>query len=334
MKQFTRAGVVSVVLGVLATPATAHRDDARALSHEFGRVRQGTIVRHQFTLPAGAVKDERISRVEVSQPGMKARFKPDVSAERSAVIRLEWDTAVLQGPVKGEAFVRWENATAPVVRLTLRGHVEPLIEVQPLPAAFFSVFQGESAERVLTLVNHDERPVTIRGIDTKSDHFNADIEVVEPGRRFDLHVRVPENAPVGRVMESLTVRTDHPERPEIVVPVNVLVKEDVYANPEEVDFGGIDRAALARTPAVLDLMKQVFLVKRRQGPFQLTSVSCDIPGVQVAYAPMEKESAIFKFEVGLEPSRLMPGPLVGMINIRTSDERFPEIAVPVRGVVR
>ncbi|MPY89436.1 MAG: hypothetical protein GEU99_16095 [Luteitalea sp.] len=334
MVRFTLTGTVAALLGILATPAIAQRDDAQALSHEFGRVRQGTIVRHQFALPAAVTKGDRISRVEVSQPGMKARFKPDVSAECPAVVRLEWDTAVLQGPVKGEAFVRWENAAAPVVRLTLRGHVAPLIEIQPLPAAFFSVFHGESAERVLTLVNHDERPVTIRGIDAKSQHFNADIDVVEPGRRFDVHVRVPENAPVGRVMESLTVRTDHPERPEIIVPVNVLVKEDVYANPEEADFGGIDRAALARTPAVLDLMKQVFMVKRRQGPFQLTSVSCDIPGVKVAYSPTEKESAIFKFEVGLEPSRLMPGPLVGTISIRTSDERFPEIAVPVRGLVR
>jgi len=41
----------------------------------------------------------------------------------------------------------------------------------------------------------------------------------------------------------------------------------------------------------------------------------------------------FAFDVSLLKDALRPGAIDGRIRIRTNDERFPEIVVPVRGVI-
>jgi hypothetical protein len=147
-------------------------------------------------------------------------------------------------------------------------------------------------------------------------------------------VRVLEDAPVGRFMESVTLKTDDPGWPEIRVPINVLVKADVFVNPEQVNFGEVDKAALTRTPRLVDLQTQTFLVKRRQGPFRITDVSCDAEGVKVRQSPTDQESDVFQFDIAPDPDALKRGSLQGTIRIRTSDSRFPELVVPVTGIVR
>jgi hypothetical protein len=114
---------------------------------------------------------------------------------------------------------------------------------------------------------------------------------------------------------------------------NVFVKADVYANPEEVDFGEIDLAALKRNPGRLPLLTQTFLVKRRQGPFTVRAYSTDVPGLAITTSP-GRADAIHQFTISVSLDKLTAGPLEGRINIRTSDPQFPEIEIPVHGKVR
>ena len=134
-------------------------------------------------------------------------------------------------------------------------------------------------------------------------------------------------------MEGVTLHTDAPNHEAVRVPVNVLVKADVYANPEDVDFGEIDLAALKRNPARLPLFNQTFLVKRRQGPFDIKTYSTDVQGVVIKTSP-GRADAIHEFSVSISPDKLSVGPLEGHIRIQTSDSRFAEIVIPVHGRVR
>ncbi len=302
--------------------------------HDFGRVRQGESVYHEFQVAnPRADGAARVLRVDVTAPGMSAKFKPDVAAGEMATIKVTWNTSRVQGATSGKAIVRWADPTVPSVTLALKGIVQPPIELLPMPAAFFSMFQDESAERVIEIVNHETRPLRIHRLEPDGGHFDAKIREVEPGRKFELRVVVPKGAAIGRFMEGVTLHTDAPGHETVRVPVNVLVKADVYANPEAVDFGEIDLATLNRNPARLTLLAQTFLVKRRQGPFAITEYSTDVPGLVLTTSPGQAD-AVHQFSVSLAPDRLSAGPLEGQIRIKTSDSRFPEILVPVHGRVR
>jgi hypothetical protein len=64
-------------------------------------------------------------------------------------------------------------------------------------------------------------------------------------------------------MESATVLTDRADSPRLTVSVNVLVKADLYANPETVDFGSINLTEVDRSPRLLELLTQPVMLRRR-----------------------------------------------------------------------
>jgi hypothetical protein len=295
---------------------------------------QGDVVRQAFSIQ-GVPPGTAISRVEVDQPGLSARFRRTPEPGSQPQVRLEWDTTPLSGQVEGKATVMWADPTTAPVTLRLRGKVRPPFDVTPVPAVFLSAFVGETKAQTLTIAVTGDAPVTITRVEPDGTHFSAALKTIEAGRRYELAVSVPPNASPGRFMERVVLHTSHPTRPRLVIPVNVLVKADVYANPEDVDFGQIALAQVSRQPSMQPLLTETFIVRRRQGPFAITKVASDVPWLKIARDPAAGRSEAFRFDVSLDFARLVPETkLDGTITISTDDPRFPEIKVPVRGAVR
>ena len=76
----------------------------------------------------------------------------------------------------------------------------------------------------------------------------------------------------GRYEESLRIEVDGPEAVRLEVPVHLMVKADLYASPDVVDFGDIPLDRAAQAPGVFDLLRQTILVKKRAGEFRIASV--------------------------------------------------------------
>ncbi len=174
----------------------------------------------------------------------------------------------------------------------------------------------------------------ILGLESNCDRFMAAVETVEASRRYKLRVTTKPDAPLGCSQEPLYLITDHPTRSRLRVLVNVLIKSDVYVNPETVDFGQVEMAEISGSPGLLNLLGQTFLVKTRQGEISLTSVGSDLDFLEIRQFAPEGKSATFRIDVGLKHARLRPGPISGSIHVATSDPRFPELTVPVRGEIR
>ncbi len=331
--------IICAVLCVL-TPALSAAPQAipqallSATSHEFGIVKQGTRVGQVFTVRNEGTASLTLELLQLTQPGMTAKFKPQVAPAAEGTIRLEWNTAQVKGPVEGIAILRLNDPLRREVRFVLKGTVQPPIEFQPFAAVFLSAFRGETLERAVKIINNEDRPLKILGLEPSSDYFTARVETVEAGKTYDLRVSTKPDAPFGRVQQQLSLRTDHPEQDRLRVLVNVLIKPDVYANPETIDFGQVQLADLSGRPRLLDLLTQTFLVKTRRGDMQLKSVRSDLDFLDIKQSPPEGKAGAFRVDVGLVQQRLRPGPISGVIRIVTDDPRFPKIAVPVRGEIR
>jgi len=301
--------------------------------YDFGLVRQGEKVSHTFSVPGDPAVPVLIARVDLTQADMTARFDPRVPAGGSASVTITWNTARVTGPVEGQAVVRWADKARSPLTLTLRGRVRPIIEILPLPAVFFSVYRDELVEQTVTIRNYDDAPVHITRMESAGEHFTARLRAVRPGQEYQLSVAVPSGGAPGRYLESLVLHTDHPIRPRVRIAVNVLIKRDIHANPDEVDFGDVSVDELRRSPSLTDLLTQTILVKRREGPFEIRSVRSDVAALRIVKSP-DGPSQIFRLDVMLDPARLERSTLGGSIRLATSDPAFPEITVPVRGVLR
>jgi hypothetical protein len=264
---------------------------------------------------------------------MAARFAATILPHREGRITIEWDTGRIAGEVEAEGVVRFaEPAPAPVT-LVLKGVVRPPIELLPYPAVFVSVFAGESAERHVRIVNHEARPLAITRVEEGGRQFAAALDTLEPGRVYELRVRVPTGVPPGRYEEAIFLHTDHPVRSRIPIAVNILVKTEVYANPEEVDFGTVSLDDLAKSPSLLAALTQTLLIKRREGEFEIKALAADIAFLRISRSP-DGRSGTFRIDVELDRERLRPGLITGSIRVVTSVEAFPELFIPVRGELR
>ena len=127
-------------------------------------------------------------------------------------------------------------------------------EFSALSAVFLSLFQGESRERSVEILNDQDRPLRILNIEPSADYFTPVLRAVHDGEEYQLTLKVGPNAPVGRHEELVSVRRDDAASPELRVSVSLLVKTDVYLNPKRVDFSEVSLAQFRRDPSLSDLV--------------------------------------------------------------------------------
>jgi hypothetical protein len=325
------------VAALQQSPAAADGSKAVALEavYDFGAIDQGATVSHSFTIRNDGTAPLTVARIDLSQPGMKSRFGRTIPPGAEGRITIQWDVTRMSGDVMADAVVHFENPGQPRLTLTIKGTITPPIEIRPAPAVFFSVYRDETAEQAITIVNNEERPLRIGAIRPEGEHFLAELATIEAGRVYEIRVKVPRGLPPGRYMETLLVDTDHPRRQQLRIGVNVFVKNDLHATPEFVDFDHISAEQLRRAD-LAKLLGQTVTLRKRQGQFRITGISTDVRGLRIerSPAPVESSAAAFRIDVGVEPGAIQPGSLEGSIRISTDDKEFPELRIPVRGMVK
>jgi uncharacterized protein DUF1573 len=324
------------LLAAAAFPGEAERLPQAMLvapDHDFGEVRLGQTVSHDFLVKNVGKGVLKVERAELSLPNMALRSKP-IEPGSEGRINLELKTAGMAGVVEAQALVYFNDPRLPRAVLTLRGRVRPPLEIRPFGSVFLAAFRDEPVERVLTLVNNEEKPVEVQQVRSEGGHFVASLKTVEPGKVYAVSVKMVSGTPVGRYEDTLVIEMSSPVGRVLRVPVHLLVKPDLYATPDAADFGEISLEQIRRSVGILDLLKQVILVSGRRDQFSILSIACDLPAVMVRQTPSSGPSRTFRIEASLNSERLERGPLRGSIVVKTSDTELPEIRIPVRGEVR
>src|SRR5512140_823640 len=150
--------------------------------HDFGTVRQGNKLVHVFRIQNTGRLPLSIFRVDLTLPGMVARFKGHIPAGEEGTITVQWDTSRVNGPIEGDATLSLNDPKQPQIALRLKAVVQPGIELVPYAAVFFSVFRDETPERSVQIVNHEDRPVSIRSVEAPSEHYRVELDAVQPGK--------------------------------------------------------------------------------------------------------------------------------------------------------
>jgi len=319
-------------LAMVATRPAAAGLVAPEPIHRVGTVRQGAVLSERFVVRNEGAAPLRIARIELGEPGMRVRFRRDIPPGAEGTVTLEWDTRASDGDTRAEAAIILADGGKPAAILAIEATVVPRLAIEPLPAAFLSLYRGECASTSLTIRNNDKKSLAVTVVEPAGRHFDVRLTTLEPGRTYELRVDAADGLKPGRYREALELMTDDPERPRVKVPVNILVKDELYVTEEGIDFGRVRLADLAQDAGLIDLLTQTFLVKRRDLPFRVVDLWWDLPELEVTREP-EGPSSTFRFDVRLRPQALRPGLLSGELVIVTDDPEFPQIVVPVRGVL-
>jgi hypothetical protein len=325
--------VATTLAGEAGETGTAPQARLAATDYDFGEVRQGQTVSHDFlvrNLGKGVLRTER---AELSHRNMKLKA-PTIGPGSEGQISLELKTTETAGKIEAQAMVFFNDPQLPKAVLTLRGKVRPPIEFRPFGAVFLAAFKDEPVERVLTVVNNEVNPLAIKQIRNEGSHFVAALKTVEVGKVYTVSVRVVPGVPAGKYEETLVIEVSSPAARVLRLPVHLFVKPDLYPNPDVVDFGRVSLELIRGPRKVQDLLNQTILVTSRRDQFSIVSIVCDLPAVTLQQTPTSGPSRTFQVDVSLTQERLVRGPLRGSIAVRTSDPDLPELRIPIQGDVR
>jgi len=301
-------------------------------TQNFGTVEQGSTLTETFALRNTGDTPLEIRHIEVSAFGMKVRTRQQIAPGESGLIKLNWDTRRYTGSVEERAIIHLSDPNRPELQLTLKGHLQPPIDIKPRPAFYLSQFQGENRSRNLIIENHQQHALNITRLEARGNHFIPSLKILDAGKRFALTAEVPTAVPVGKYRESLILHTDDPKHPRISVEVNVLVKADLYVQPTEADFGHVQLSNARKHPQMAKLLQQQFIIKRRAGRMTIKSITSDIPALLIDSGPMQNVRS-FALNAGLDLTQISPGPVSGNIVLTTNDPDHPTISIPVSGFI-
>ena len=284
---------------------------------DFGRIRRGEKIMHEFHVHNSGSAPLAFTSAELSMPGMTCRISPPLAPGADGTITVEWKTDRVQGAVDGLAEISTNDPENPSIALALTGRIDGPLSIEPLPAVFLSVFRANTAG-----------PVSLRLVAGEGSHYRAAIDSVEPGRAWRLRVRPAAGVLPGRYDETLTLESGDPSIGRVAVPVHLFVKGDVYANPDDLDFGDVGVPAKPR-PGDDALVPQTFFVKKRSGVFRILRVRSDLP-LRFRVDPDGRPGGSFQIEAGVRPDARR-GSLDGTITIETDNPQFPRLTLGVRG---
>lgn len=169
-------------------------------SYDFGIINQGQLVTSSFSVGSIGTEPLLIERIEFSMPGMNARVKQHIEPQEKTQINVTWDTSRFRREIMGQATLYLNDPAMPQIILSLSGTVIPDIEFLPRPAFYFSQFTGENHSQSITLKNNQDHPL-------------------------ELTVSVKPDAPAGRFRDSLVIKTNDPEHPNLVIAVTGIITD-------------------------------------------------------------------------------------------------------------
>lgn len=327
------AAPVSATSPVTPAAAATPRAVLREPPYDFGSVRKGEKIVHAFRIHNGGNAKLEFKGASLSMPGMSCKVSPPLEPGADGTISVEWATGKVQGRLRGTVDVATNDPANPSIILALSGRVVGPLDVDPLPAVFLSTFRNEGVRRELSLTSNEPGIVALRAEPAPGARYEASLEPVEKGRRWRLTVGAAPGTPPGRYDETLRLVSDSPAIGTVDLPVHLYVKADLYANPDDLDFGDISLAAARRQAAGVAFTAQTFFVKSRARAFRVAGIRSDVPALDLRVSPAGGASGSFQVDAGLRPGALVPGPMAGTITVETDDPDFRSVTLRVRGNV-
>jgi hypothetical protein len=298
----------------------------------FGKVMKGAAIEHEFVLRNEGAAALRILGVRTTAPLLLGRMPARIEPNTEVRLRVQLDTSKLNGPFEGQILISLNDPALPEGRLVFEGWVVPPIELLPRPVLFLAARRGESKHAAIEIINHKPEPLRIESVEHPKERFTTKLDTVEEGRHYRLSLTLNPDGPGGKNAETIVLKTSSLTTPIVRIPANTILRERVYAFPDEVDLGALRLADIKAQPDLLERTAQTLMVYQWGGSDFRVHLRTDLPLLDLKWDRGPKGDR-YQATIKLIPEKLQAGPIKGNISIETNDPEFPSLAVPVTGSI-
>ena len=288
--------------------------------HVFGVSGVGQTVEHTFTL-----RNAGNRALTVESDSCNSCGAPEVSVGeellppgKSTAVTVRF-TNPFPGNVMRSAKLRTNDPRAAVVYLTLQGKVPHDVQVRP---ARLYVSRPKNAVSPLTVTVSGPADMNLKEASCERGQFEVRIQApaldANDMRTWQVQLALRARDFVGRIDDQLAIRTTHPDRPLITVPITGEVRGDLDLRPGQVFFGFVKVGDKAE--------QTVTIASRSRATFAVKSATLEGVGLRVT-GPVRPGNGTWKVTVALGAER--PGVIDAKLVLTTDVPGEGTLEVPV-----
>ena len=311
---------------------------------DLGTVLEGQPVQGIFTVINNGDLPLTLKNVGRSSGCIVERFPHQVAPGQAGKIEVGLATRNRSGKIEGGFFVHSDDPDTPRLVLRATAMVTPLISVEP-DRVYFSGFADGLYQTTITIQSNAPRPLALKPvISSVGDVIRHRMTVDKKGHAYRLAVSL-QPQPGDCFRGRLTIATNYPERPEIVIPVLGRIMDDVEVMPPVLDFGlRLKKDYMAPPPDATVRLKDwqenlrrlpgnVFLRVNRGADLRLTDVRLESP-----FFTLEREALdagrLYKVTVCPKIDRMPPGGYAERLTVSTDRPGYQIFEVPIELTVK
>lgn len=190
--------------------------------HNFGSITQGKKLDHTFIIRNSGDSPLKIVNIRPACGCTAANASvPLVSPGKSSEIRVSFNSTNFFGTVTKTIAVETDDPKTPVYTLTLTGTVTEEVVVTPKQLNLGQVKTGQTKSISLNVENRSGKPLRLIAVKTPMPQvvIRTDKNNLKAGETATITVHVTPRAEDAMLSGYLSISTDNPEKPEIMVPV-------------------------------------------------------------------------------------------------------------------
>lgn len=335
-----RRALLAAAVALAALPAGAQqvatgkapRAVVPAPIFDAGSVGRGAPVRHEFVLRNEGDAVLHVREVQPSCGCTVVEFDSTIAPQGEGRVIAEVETGAFRGAIAKDLTVLTSDPANPSIVLTVRADVQPWVDAAPGYFHFLHVQGAPPPTATQTIWSVDRPELTVLGVEsgvaalavTFRPAADGERQPDVRGRQWVVAAALDAEAASGPLAGDVVVRTDHPQQPELVIPLGGYVRPLLMVSPPRADFGAFAPSEPRKG--------SVIVTNHGEAPVQVLSADSDVPGLSAEVAVREKGK---KYDVNLTlAAGTARGPFRGTLRVRTDSPRSPVLEIPVQGEVR
>ena len=199
----------------------------------FNAVQREPMIQKVVVVATEPDQDFKVTKVESSVSFLTASVRKlsgdeliSGKSSKQFEVSLELAKNAPVGPVSAKLSIMTDHPKAKEVVVKVYGVVRALIHVTPAQVQFGTVDAKTRPGRNLILVNNrtGKANMEIGSLDVDDGAFETSVTTIEEGRRYQVTVKVKEDAAPGTHTATMTIKTNDSDFPKLAVPVKAKVR--------------------------------------------------------------------------------------------------------------
>lgn len=269
-------------------------------SFDFGKVSQGTKVKHDFVVRNMGNAELKIDKL-VSSCGCTASHASSntIAPGAESKILVEFDSSGFSGEKVKTVQLYSNDPQRPIETLTLSGTIEPDVQVEPANIFFKEVIKGAAENTASQEVSVKIRPDVQAQIESFKSYSQYIIvkEISGDARQKRLLVSISPDAPMGELRERVVITLKGAKLANVNIPIFAVVRGNLRLSSNSLSFGILDSKLKD------GLTRSVRLENSGPTPVKIEKIVSSDEAVKASYKTI-KGGRIYVIQVEVDPLKV------------------------------